>query len=84
MTILLGQVATQMWQQFDHSYFDRNKNRMLDPHNVAEKIAEGYSTPNVTKMETRLKCIIRVTRHLANLSLLLEFQVGESYLLLLK
>lgn len=40
MTILLGQVATQMWQQFDHSYFERNKNRMLDPHSVAEKIAE--------------------------------------------
>jgi 3-oxoacyl-[acyl-carrier protein] reductase len=40
MTILLGQVATQMWQQFDRSYFERNKNRMLDPHKVAEKIAE--------------------------------------------
>jgi 3-oxoacyl-[acyl-carrier protein] reductase len=40
MTILLGQVATQMWQQFDHSYFERNKNRMLDPHSVAEKIVE--------------------------------------------
>ena len=40
MTILLGQVATQMWQQFDHSYFERNKNRMLDPHSVSEKIAE--------------------------------------------
>ena len=29
-----------MSQQFDHSYFERNKNRMLDPHDVAEKIAE--------------------------------------------
>lgn len=40
MTILLGQVATQMWQQFNHSYFEKNKNRMLNPHNVAGKIAE--------------------------------------------
>ena len=40
MTILLGQVATQMWQQFDSSYFESNKKRMLDPQNVAGKIAE--------------------------------------------
>src|SRR5918998_513609 len=40
MTILLGQVATQMWQQFDSSYFEKNKNRTLDPQNVAGKIAE--------------------------------------------
>jgi 3-oxoacyl-[acyl-carrier protein] reductase len=40
MTILLGQVATQMWQQFDSSYFENNKKRMLDPRNVAGKIAE--------------------------------------------
>jgi 3-oxoacyl-[acyl-carrier protein] reductase len=40
MTILLGQVATQMWQQFDSSYFENNKKRMLDPQNVAGKIAE--------------------------------------------
>ena len=39
MTILLGQVATQMWQQFDSSYFENNKKRMLDPQNVAGKIA---------------------------------------------
>jgi 3-oxoacyl-[acyl-carrier protein] reductase len=40
MTIFLGQVATKMWQDFDHSYYEKNKKRMLDPHNVAEKIAE--------------------------------------------
>jgi 3-oxoacyl-[acyl-carrier protein] reductase len=40
MTIFLGQVATKMWQDFDHIYYERNKKRMLDPHNVAEKIAE--------------------------------------------
>ena len=40
MTIFLGQVATKMWQDFDYSYYERNKKRMLDPHNVAEKIAE--------------------------------------------
>jgi 3-oxoacyl-[acyl-carrier protein] reductase len=40
VTLLLGQVATQMWQQFDSSYFENNKNRMLDPHNVAGKIVE--------------------------------------------
>jgi 3-oxoacyl-[acyl-carrier protein] reductase len=40
ITILLGQVATQMWQQFDSSYFENNKKRMLDPQSVAGKIAE--------------------------------------------
>jgi 3-oxoacyl-[acyl-carrier protein] reductase len=40
MTIFLGQVATKMWQDFDQIYYERNKNRMLDPHNVAGKIAE--------------------------------------------
>jgi NAD(P)-dependent dehydrogenase (short-subunit alcohol dehydrogenase family) len=37
MTILLGQVATQMWQQFDSSYFENNKKRMLDPRTLQEK-----------------------------------------------
>jgi 3-oxoacyl-[acyl-carrier protein] reductase len=40
MTIFLGQVATKMWQDFDKIYYERNKKRMLDPHSVAEKIAE--------------------------------------------
>jgi 3-oxoacyl-[acyl-carrier protein] reductase len=40
MTIFLGQVATKMWEDFDQIYYRRNKKRMLDPHNVAEKIAE--------------------------------------------
>ena len=40
MTIFLGQVATKMWQDFDKSYYEKNKKRMLDSHNVAEKIAD--------------------------------------------
>ena len=40
MTIFLGQVATKMWQDFDQIYYERNRKRMLDPHNVAGKIAE--------------------------------------------
>ena len=40
MTIFLGQVATKMWQDFDQIYYERNKKKMLDPHNVAGKIAE--------------------------------------------
>jgi 3-oxoacyl-[acyl-carrier protein] reductase len=40
MTIFLGQVATKMWQDFDYSYYERNKKRMLDPHNAVEKIAK--------------------------------------------
>jgi 3-oxoacyl-[acyl-carrier protein] reductase len=38
MTIFLGQVATKMWQDFDQIYYEKNKKRMLDPHNVAEKM----------------------------------------------
>jgi 3-oxoacyl-[acyl-carrier protein] reductase len=40
MTIFLGQVATKMWQDFDQIYYEKNKKRMLTPHNVAEKITE--------------------------------------------
>jgi 3-oxoacyl-[acyl-carrier protein] reductase len=40
MTIFLGQVATKMWQDFDQIYYEQNKKRMLNPHNVAGKIAE--------------------------------------------
>lgn len=40
MTIFLGQVATKMWQNFDQIYYERNKKRMLNPDNVAERIVE--------------------------------------------
>jgi 3-oxoacyl-[acyl-carrier protein] reductase len=40
MTIFLGQVATKMWQDFDYSYYEKNKGRMLSPQNVAAKIVE--------------------------------------------
>ena len=40
LTIFLGEVATKMWQDFDQSYYEKNKKRMLDSHNVAEKIAD--------------------------------------------
>jgi 3-oxoacyl-[acyl-carrier protein] reductase len=40
MTIFLGQVATKMWQDFDYSYYEKNKSRMLSLRDVAAKIVE--------------------------------------------
>ena len=40
LTIFLGQVATKMWQEYDFSYYQKNKSKMLQPKDVAEKIAE--------------------------------------------
>jgi 3-oxoacyl-[acyl-carrier protein] reductase len=40
MTIFLGQVATKMWQDFDFSYYEKNKSKMLSPQDVAAKIVE--------------------------------------------
>jgi short-subunit dehydrogenase len=40
MTIFLGQVATKMWQDYDFDYYEKNKNNMLSPKNVASKIVE--------------------------------------------
>jgi 3-oxoacyl-[acyl-carrier protein] reductase len=40
MSICLGQVATKMWQDFDYDYYERNKNKMLKPKEVAERIVE--------------------------------------------
>jgi short-subunit dehydrogenase len=40
MTIFLGQVATKMWKGFDYSYYEQNKRRMLNPHDVAAKIVD--------------------------------------------
>ena len=40
LTVFLGQVATKMWQDFDYNYYEKNKNRMLNPQKVAAKIVE--------------------------------------------
>jgi 3-oxoacyl-[acyl-carrier protein] reductase len=40
LTIFLGEVATRMWQEYDFSYYQRNKNKMHQPQDVAVKIAE--------------------------------------------
>jgi 3-oxoacyl-[acyl-carrier protein] reductase len=40
LTIFLGEVATKMWQEYDFSYYQINKSKMLQPHDVAAKIAE--------------------------------------------
>jgi 3-oxoacyl-[acyl-carrier protein] reductase len=40
LTIFLGQVATKMWQDYDYSYYEKNKNKMLSPQRVASKIVE--------------------------------------------
>jgi short-subunit dehydrogenase len=51
MTIFLGQVATRMWQAYDYSYYEKNKNKMLSPQNVAAKIIEMIM--NVKKYKNR-------------------------------
>jgi 3-oxoacyl-[acyl-carrier protein] reductase len=40
LTIFLGEVATKMWQEYDFRYYQRNKTKMLQPKDVAVKIAE--------------------------------------------
>ena len=40
LTIFLGQVATKMWEDFDLGYYEKNKNKMLSPQDVAAKIVE--------------------------------------------
>ena len=40
LTIFLGQVATKMWQDIDYNHYERNKNRMYKPREVATKIVE--------------------------------------------
>jgi short-subunit dehydrogenase len=40
MTIFLGQVATRMWQAYDYSYYEKNKNKMLSPKDAAAKIVK--------------------------------------------
>jgi 3-oxoacyl-[acyl-carrier protein] reductase len=40
LTVFLGQVSTKMWQDFAYTYYEKNKNRMLNPQKVAAKIVE--------------------------------------------
>jgi len=40
LTIFLGVVETKMWQEYDFRYYQKNKSKMLQPKDVAEKIAE--------------------------------------------
>jgi Hypothetical methyltransferase/short chain dehydrogenase len=40
LTLFLGEVATKMWQEYDFRYYQKNKSKMLQPKDVAEKIAE--------------------------------------------
>jgi|SRR5919198_276790 3-oxoacyl-[acyl-carrier protein] reductase len=40
LTIFLGEVATKMWQEYDFRYYQTNKSKMLQPHDVAGKISE--------------------------------------------
>jgi 3-oxoacyl-[acyl-carrier protein] reductase len=45
MTIFLGQVATGMWKDFDYSYYEKNKRKMLNARDVGEKIVEMIFNP---------------------------------------
>ena len=49
LTILLGEVATKMWQEYDFSYYQRNKSKMLQPNDVAVRIAEMIFDPKTYK-----------------------------------
>jgi short-subunit dehydrogenase len=40
LTIFLVEVATKMWQEYDFSYYQKNKNKMLQAKDVAAKIVE--------------------------------------------
>ncbi|HJY09309.1 MAG TPA: SDR family oxidoreductase, partial [Nitrososphaeraceae archaeon] len=40
MTVFLGQVATNMWKDFDYSYYEKNKRMMLNAQDVGVKIVE--------------------------------------------
>jgi 3-oxoacyl-[acyl-carrier protein] reductase len=40
LTICPGEVATKMWQDFDYSFYKQNKDKMLKPQKVAERILE--------------------------------------------
>jgi 3-oxoacyl-[acyl-carrier protein] reductase len=40
LTIFLGEVATKMWQEYDFRHYQKNKSKMLQPKDVAAKIAE--------------------------------------------
>ncbi|MFL6368227.1 MAG: SDR family oxidoreductase [Nitrososphaeraceae archaeon] len=39
-TIFLGEVATKLWEEYDFRYYQKNKIKMLQSKDVAEKIAE--------------------------------------------
>ena len=49
LTIFLGEVATKMWQEYDFSYYQRNKSKMLQPKDVAVRIAEMIFDPKTYK-----------------------------------
>jgi 3-oxoacyl-[acyl-carrier protein] reductase len=49
LTIFLGEVATKMWQEYDVSYYQKNKNRMLQPQDIAAKIVEMIFDINTYK-----------------------------------
>ena len=53
MTIFLGQVATGMWKDFDYSYYEKNKSKMLNAQDVGEKIVEMiFDTKNYKNGES--------------------------------
>lgn len=39
-TIFLGQLGTQVWQNYHSNYYERNKNKKFSPRKVVAKIVE--------------------------------------------
>jgi 3-oxoacyl-[acyl-carrier protein] reductase len=48
-TKFLGEVATKMWEEYDFCYYEKNKSKMLQPKDVAVKIAEMIFDPKTYK-----------------------------------
>ena len=57
LTIFLGEVATKLWQEYDFSYYEKNKSKMLRPQDVAAKIAEMIYDTKIYKNGVLLKCM---------------------------
>ena len=70
LTIFLGEVATKMWQEYDFRYCQKNKSKMLQPKDVAEKLLKWYLILRPTKTEIHLKCTAMIFESIYYVNLL--------------